>query len=270
MTSIFNEYSALVGHLSEEEQDEVGRFAFELLTAKTAENKSKVEDLLKEAAEELDEFSDFETFTGLVGWLEKEAAAKPSSKKGLNNTLNNILAATGIVFAAAPAVALMAQWASRRSGLEKSKKQILLDYPALKDEPNFDRYFDMIASFAPQIAATPLLAGNVLESFRRLGPADITPQRLADLLALQGKITPISEQVNSVTTPLGKAIDVGANRLNRISDEDLAQKKLESESASRRASGPLRGTMRTKPMMVIKNIKYPFGHAVPLPRKRRP
>ena len=211
--TILDSYSGVYGgYLTPEERKELGKFAADLLQAKVTKDSAKIEALLKEASLTLTEnYSDFEAFVGLVGWLEKHAADVPKDKKA---NISNILQAISATMALAPAVYAGAKWAGRKMQLNNSKEQILRDNPALRNEPKFDQYFDMIASFSPEVAAQPILAGNVLENIRRLGPAAVTPQMINDLLGLQGRLSPSAgEMLGTISSSVGKASDIGVQAL---------------------------------------------------------
>ena len=227
--SILNDYSGVYGgFLTADERKELGKFASDLLQAKVSKDSTKIEALLKEASETLTQnYEDFEAFVGLVGWLEKHAAQAKDKK----NTLTNILTAIQATMALAPAAYIGAKWVGRKMELNKSKAKILADNPALQGEPRFNEYFDMIASFAPEVAKQPILAGNVIENLRRLGPAAVTPQMINDLLGLQGRLSPSTQEaVSTVSSGIGRAAEIGAQAKKR-SDLELM---LESGRKKRR------------------------------------
>jgi hypothetical protein len=223
--SILDNYSGVYGgYLTPEERKELGKFAADLLQAKVSKDSSKIEALLKEASLTLTEnYEDFEAFVGLVDWLEKHAADVPKDKRA---NITNILQAVGATMSLAPAIYAGAKWAGRKMQLKKSREQILRDNPALRNEPRFNQYFDMIASFSPEVAAQPILAGNVLENIRRLGPAAVTPQLINDLLGLQGRLAPTTaETLGTVSSGIGRAAEIGAQRFGEIRKEESERGK---------------------------------------------
>ena len=232
--SILDTYSGVYGgYLSPDERKDLGKFAADLLEAKVSNDSQKINDLIKQATQTLTEnYEDFEAFVGLVGWLEKHAADVPQSKK---TNISNILHTISATMALAPAAYAGAKWVSRKAALAKSKRQILQDNPALKNEPRFEQYFDMIASFSPEVASQPILAGNVLEQIRRLGPAAVTPQMINDLLGLQGRLSPsTAEMVSTISSGIGKASDIGTQAVKQEREaKALADKENEKKLINR-------------------------------------
>lgn len=223
---IFEDYSFVYGgFLTESEKAELGKFAAQLLDAKTSGNKQRVGDIVKSAAAAIDNYEDFEAVVGLFDWLEKEAETSPAYKK-MSPTLGNVLAAATAAFALAPAVTSLARHSKRQKAFAASFEQILKDYPNLKADPNTPRYFKLITDFAPEVASNPLVAGNVMDTFRKMGPASITPTVINELLGLQGRINTNSTDVaNTISQPLTKAFEVGANRYQKL--EELSRKDQE-------------------------------------------
>jgi hypothetical protein len=228
MSKIFDEYAFVYGgFLTEQEKIELGKFASQLLNAKTASNRTQVNEIIKNAAAEIDNYEDFEAVVGLFDWLEKEAAVNPGYKK-MSPVLGNVLAAATAAFALAPAVASMSRHSKRQKAFSESFEQILKDYPNLKGDPNTPRYFKLITDFAPEVASNPLVAGNVMDTFRKMGPASITPTVINELLGLQGRINTNSTDVaNTFSQPMSKAFEVGANRYQKL--EELARKDREND-----------------------------------------
>ena len=226
MSKIFDDYSFVYGgFLTEQEKIELGKFASQLLDAKTSGNKEKLGDIIKTAAAAIDNYEDFEAVIGLFDWLEKEAATGNTYKK-MSPALGNVLAAATAAFALAPAVASLSRHSKRQKAFATSFEQILKDYPNLKGDPNTPRYFKLITDFAPEVASNPLVAGNVMDTFRKMGPASITPTVINELLGLQGRINTNSTDVaNTFSQPLSKAFEVGANRYQKL--EELSRKDQE-------------------------------------------
>jgi hypothetical protein len=197
--SIYQEYSCVYGDLNDAEKDELGKFGADLISAKITNNADKVVELLKEAAGAIDDVDDLDAFLGLVSWLEKEAWLPTK-----DTVKNVILPIAGVSFAAVPAAVLGARSLSRSIKHGQSLQAIMREHPALKDDPNTSRYFHMIKSFAPDIAANSLVAGNVMDELRKLGPAAVTPARIAELLQLQGRIGDSHARVPDMIASSGK------------------------------------------------------------------
>lgn len=226
MGKIVDDYAGVYGgFLTPEEQVDLGKFAASLLDAKMSSNKDKIQDLIKNAALEIDNYEDFEAVMGVFDWLEKEAA---DSK--ISPAIGNVLSAAAAGFAMAPAVASFARHIKRKDAMSKSFEQILKDYPNLKSDPNTPRYFKLIADFAPDVAANPLIAGNVMETFRKLGPGAITPTAINEILGLQGRISMTAvDAAKAYGEPMSRALEIGAGRAAKLEDisrkdRDIAQK----------------------------------------------
>jgi len=211
MTKFVSDYAGVYGgELSSAEGEELGKFASALLLAKTKNDSAAIQSLIKQAVSEIDNEDDFEALLGVLDWIEKEAQIAPPSR---SNTLGNVLAAIGAAGALAGPVAKGVQLMRRQNQLTASMTQILQDYPSLKNDPNTPRYFRLLKDFAPDIAANPLVAGNVMNSFSRLGPASITPQVINELLGLQGRSAQnLSDSISSIAQPASRAAEIVLNR----------------------------------------------------------
>jgi hypothetical protein len=198
--SIYQDYSGVYGELTDAEKEDLGKFGADLISAKITLDAGKIAELIKEAANDIDNEDDLEAFLGLASWLEKEAWSDSTT-----NTLRNVvLPIAGVAFAATPLIVHGTRAAMRAQKHGQSLKTILSEHPALREDPNTSRYFHMIKSFAPDVAANSLIAGNVMEELRKLGPAAVTPARISELLQLQGRISDDRSRVPELVASSGK------------------------------------------------------------------
>lgn len=250
MTKFVSKYANVYGgELSSAEGEELRKFASDLLLAKTRQDAESIQKLIKQAVAEIDNESDFEALLGVLDWIEKEGEITPPSR---NNTLGNVLAAIGAAGALAGPVAKGVQLMRRQKQLAASMTQILQDYPNLKNDPNTPRYFRLLKDFAPDIAANPLVAGNVMNSFSRLGPASITPQVINELLGLQGRSAQnMSDTINAVAQPTGRAAEIVLSRAQTTEkqryDRELADYTLRRKQELQDASIKAREQANKKP-----------------------
>lgn len=228
MSKHLEDFSAIYGgFLTTEEQAELSKFASMLLAAKTTNNEEQIKALIKEAASTIDNYADFEAVMGVFDWLEKEASGTPSTMWG--NILAGVLASAAL----SPLVIAGVKSGTRSKKIKESLKQIMIDYPNLKNDPNVPRYFRMIVDFAPDVAANPILAGNVLENFRKLGPAAVTPTVINELLGLQSRFSTNSTDVaKTYVDPVAKASEALVGRAGKV--EELKTK--EKDRALRHAA----------------------------------
>lgn len=212
--SILAEYPAIYGgELQPDEEREISKFASALVQAKNKGDASAVADLIKEAAAEITEYADFEALMGLFDWLQKEAELQDKTK----NNIAHILALSSAAFAATPAIVAGVKYMKRKHQQETAFRQILKDYPALRDDPNTPRYFKLLVDFAPDIASNPLVAGNVLDHFRRLGPSAITPSAVNELSGLQRQVnTSSADAVNLVSKSLSDSFNIGGQHMMKV------------------------------------------------------
>lgn len=226
--SIYQEYSGVYGELNDAEKEDLGKFGADLISAKITGDAEKIAGLIKEAASDVDNLEDLEAFLGLSSWLEKEAWSTESAK-----TLKNVvLPIAGLAFAATPLVVHGTRAAIRAQKHSASLAAILREHPALRDDPNTQRYFHMIKSFAPDIAANSLVAGNVMEELRKLGPAAVSPARIADLLQLQGRIVDERSRIPDLIASSGKdavkALIPPDEKKEELTIEEMERQKFEA------------------------------------------
>lgn len=75
---------------------------------------------------------------------------------------------------------------TRVTALQDSLKSILKTHPQLAgDETSLAEHFDVMSRFAPDVASSPVLAGNILSQLHKLGPGALTHQMVAELRKIQ-------------------------------------------------------------------------------------
>ena len=75
---------------------------------------------------------------------------------------------------------------ARNTALRDSFKRIMVDHPPLTADPKtLAQHFEVIARFAPDIAANPTVTGSMLRQLQRLGPGALTHQFVGELRKLQ-------------------------------------------------------------------------------------
>lgn len=74
----------------------------------------------------------------------------------------------------------------RNAELEVALKNIVLSHPEMAGDPkSLAEHFDVLARFSPDVASTPVLAGNILSQLHKLGPGALTHQTVAELRKIQ-------------------------------------------------------------------------------------
>lgn len=241
--TVYKDYEGIYGELSSTEKEDIGKFAADLMAAKLSNDAGKINELLKSAASDIDNIDDVEAFIGLASWLEKEASVET------RNALSKyVLPIAGLAFQATPLAVAGVRAAGRAMKYKEVFKTILKEHPALKDDPNTSRYYDMIKSFSPDVASNALVAGNVMEELRQLGPAAVTPQRIGELLQLQGRIHDIRDRVPNMAAAAGqgsvKIID------KELEDRKEHAAKIEAEKKRAAEEAKAKANFRHKPGML--------------------
>jgi hypothetical protein len=183
----YEDFGAVCGPLNAAQKAELGKFAANMTGAACRDEVGAVAELMKEAAKDISNFEDLEALLGVFEYIEKVAKANwleglgVSSKVGLPAALLGVSA----VFSAAPIIGSGVKWAARTAKISKSRAQIKREHPELRDDPYFERYFEVLRMFSPDVAANPLIAGNVMRELHRLGPEALTPTKVKELLSLQ-------------------------------------------------------------------------------------
>jgi len=76
--------------------------------------------------------------------------------------------------------------AQRHEAIKNSLAQLVKSNPALAADPHgLAQHFEVMMRFAPDIAAEPTLAGNILGQLHKLGPGSMTHQLVAELQKMQ-------------------------------------------------------------------------------------
>ena len=201
------------GPLNSNEQADVGRFAAQLIKAAAAGDGTTVVTMIKEAAASVTDVDDYVALMGMLEHLEKEGSA------GYRRALLYSLPIIAAGLSAVPAIASTVQHLGRRKRIETSRETVLQENPSLRDDGSFDRYFDTVTRFAPDVAADPLIAGNIMVEMHRLGPAAMTPTRINDLLGLQGRVGDARQVVPGQIAEIGSGLDGAAKSYTSMHKE---------------------------------------------------
>jgi hypothetical protein len=76
--------------------------------------------------------------------------------------------------------------AHRMEAIKSSLSQLVKSNPALAADPQgLAQHFEVMTRFAPDVAAEPTLAGNILGQLHKMGPGAMTHQMVAELQKMQ-------------------------------------------------------------------------------------
>lgn len=76
--------------------------------------------------------------------------------------------------------------AARSESLRTALSEIVKSNPHLAgDTKSLAEHFDVMARFAPDVASSPVLAGNILSQLHKLGPGALTHQMIGELRKIQ-------------------------------------------------------------------------------------
>jgi len=136
------------------------------------------------------------------------------------------LGAGGLALAAAPFVMKLMRKSKREEEIADSLRKVMMEHPELKENPRTPMYFQSIASMAPEVAAHPALAGNVLKTLHQVGPEGLSPKLVKELIDVQDALTASKDadsnlvEAGKSATNLGKIMaDVGKSK-PKLSKED--------------------------------------------------
>jgi hypothetical protein len=179
--SFLKKYACLYGEIefTPEEEKDLGEFAARLMKLAMADDEDGVVDLFREEFGDIDKdtFDKIDRYMDFLSEYDKEAQAGMSFGK--------VLAPLSLALAAAPLVGAGIKSLMTKSTLASSLKKAKAMHPELRNDPNVGMYFDAIASFAPDVAKNPLVAGNMLVQMHRVGPTFVTPQLIKELIGMQ-------------------------------------------------------------------------------------
>lgn len=137
-----------------------------------------------------------------------------------------LLGAGGLALSAAPFVMKLMRKSKREEEIADSLRKVMMEHPELKENPRTPMYFQSIASMAPEVAAHPALAGNVLKTLHQIGPEGLSPKLVKELIDVQDAMTSSKEHDSSMVEAgksahnLGKILaDVGKSK-PKLSKED--------------------------------------------------
>jgi hypothetical protein len=138
-----------------------------------------------------------------------------------------LLGTGGLALAAAPFVMKLMRKSKREDEIADSLRKVMMEHPELKDNPKTPMYFQSIASMAPEVAAHPALAGNVLKTLHQIGPEGLSPKLVKELIDVQDALTTSKDadmnlvEAGKSATNLGKIVaDVGKSKPKLSKDDD--------------------------------------------------
>lgn len=117
------------------------------------------------------------------------------------------LGLASLAISAAPFLAGALRRRKRERAVDSAHRRVMQEHPELRGDPHVQDYYATMADFAPDVAANPLLAGNILKNIHRIGPEGFTGAQLKELLELQRLRTEQrgkADDVKGVATALGQ------------------------------------------------------------------
>lgn len=200
-------YAALHGDLSDDAIEKVASFQADFIGGTDADRLEMVKEALASVLED-DELAD--RLFGVINYAsdhgdltEKEAianlmpllkvagaaidkeAAFPGDPEYKSSGSMGLMGPAVAAAAAAPFISRMMRSSARRGKIQDSASEIYKGHPELRDDPHSKNYFGAISDFAPDIAANPMIAGNVMKAMHQIGPGSVTPKMLKELLEVQ-------------------------------------------------------------------------------------
>lgn len=81
---------------------------------------------------------------------------------------------------------LREQEAKRSEALAQALAEVVKTHPHLASDPKtLAEHFDVMARFAPDVASSSVLSGNILSQLHKLGPGALTHQMISELRKIQ-------------------------------------------------------------------------------------
>jgi len=171
--------------------------------------------LVKEATIDLtDQIFGFNKYAGMfIGDEEKlkklfQQSAKEMASSGgksvlFGKSVKNLLPILGVAGLAALGTGLAHATTSAihdlgtKKALGKSRQNVFKEFPELKEEkPKTNKYFDMIAKYAPALATNPIVAGTWVKQMINSGVVD--PKNIHSLIQAQADW----EDIHSMRSPI--------------------------------------------------------------------
>jgi len=110
---------------------------------------------------------------------------QPHSQWSGKDKAQTALSVAALLTSIAPFAAAAFRNKKRKEDIQKSHVRMLMEHPELRSEHRLPEYLQTMSDFAPDVAANPLIAGNVMKNLHRIGPEGFTASTLKELMDLQ-------------------------------------------------------------------------------------
>lgn len=220
--SLFNALSATyTPDLTEQDRDDLTKFATELMSAVVDQDLKKVATLMQEGLEDLSVPEDIAKVGSIIQLLEDTAELQKEASSGgmwdkLKGAAPVVSAALGLGSVAAHGVGIgrklyqdRKRAQHRATGLKSSLAEIKASHPELfrgANSKNTAQYFSLLHNFAPDLAANPLVAGSILHRMHRMGASTIDAGQIKDLASAQAEINKSRESGDGRVKGLSKDV----------------------------------------------------------------
>ena len=164
--------------VSADEHEQLSKLASTVLQAKSDDDAQEILRALLESASDsalykianaIDVFSEIETD------MEKQA------------DFQRIAHGIAALLSTVPVLSELGRIGSQFSGRRVAVKDVMKRNPELKNDPNVEKYVQMITTFAPQVAANEILLGHVLMQLHRMGRENVTPETIKNLVEFESE-----------------------------------------------------------------------------------
>ena len=148
--------------------------------------------------------------------------------RGALSSFNPLLAGIGLLGISMPVVKAGIDALRQPGQLRSSLKAVLQQHPELRNDPNTGQYFHLLTTFAPSIAANPLMAGQMLKRFHEAGPSLFSnTETLRNLVGIEGTISQVGKPAQDQVNTMASGMMTMANILAK--QEEFAHRKMEHE-----------------------------------------
>jgi len=189
-----------VGELTTQEQGELAKFASALLQAKYTKSASAASAIIKQAAERIHDPEDYEHIANLCLYLSKHAASINRSGFDWQKASDYVLKGGVLASALAPILGPVIQRHRQARKHDAAFKEVVREHPSLGGNAlaTTKRHFDVLKTFAPDVASNSLVAGNVLHRMHRLGPGMMDVNQVKELASTQSQLKGVGSSADSL------------------------------------------------------------------------
>jgi len=133
-------------------------------------------------------------------------AGAAKTKWSTGDKVNLGLGLAGLAATAVPFAAAALRRRKRDKAIHQAHLHVLMSHPELRGDAMTGQYYQTLADFAPDVAANPLIAGEILKQVHRTGGEGVSPAWIKELLDIQ-RMRDERHRAPEVKADIGKAFE---------------------------------------------------------------